>query len=89
MTGAASGIHTLCVNGRLITDKDEIDAALATYWCGVFTKKPLPTSGKDSLELWLKQVGTEIAIPETHNPGKLMESILKHLGNSAALRDRP
>ena len=32
LPGTASGIHTLLVNGKLITDKELIDLELAKYW---------------------------------------------------------
>ena len=54
MPGTTSGIHTLKVGEDFLTDRQEIDAALAAYWEQVFTAPPLPAEARAKQQQWLE-----------------------------------
>ena len=47
MPGATSGVHTLLINNKLITDKEEIGKHLKEYWQKVFKKQAPSKAAKE------------------------------------------
>ena len=84
MPGETNGVHTLQVNGELITDKARIDSALSHYWKKVFTKKATSTSARDTQSRWLADASHDFHPPEQINMAKKIRGAIKHSNNSAA-----
>ena len=70
MPGETNGVHTLQVNGELITDKDRINSELCHYWKGVFTRKSTSKASKGKLDDWLQETDRNFHPPEDFDVGK-------------------
>ena len=70
MPGETNGVHTLQVNGELITDKDRIDEELSRYWKKVFTKKATDDTARNAQAQWLKATDKNFQPPEQFDIAK-------------------
>ena len=64
MPGETNGVHTLQVNGELITDKIRIEVELSKYWRKVFTKKTTEAAAKTTQDQWLTDAAHDFHPPE-------------------------
>ena len=85
MPGTTSGIHTLKVGEEFLTDRKEIDAALAAYWEKVFTAPQLPTGAQAKQTQWLDdtlQQAEGLPTPPSWDDA-FLETAIQYSGNSA------